>query len=72
MRGLVDLVRSEQEKGNVASHVDPRIIVAGLCALGLGLIVFEKYLLPGAGLDDEPSTEVIKKIVADWIDLIAP
>ena len=70
MRGMVDMVRGEQQKGTVASHLDPRIIVAGIGAMGLGLMVFEKYLLPGTGLEDESSPEVIKKIIADWVDLI--
>ncbi len=70
IRALVELVRAEQQKGTVIDNIDPRIIVIGFCAMGLGLMVFDKYLLPGTGLDDGPPSDHIDKVIFTWIDLI--
>ena len=67
---MIELVKNEQQKGTVKTDLDPRLIVAGLAAMGLGLMVFGKYLLPSTSLDDDDPGEVINKIIITFVESI--
>lgn len=58
IRKLVDFVRDGQKNGLISADMDPRHIVAAICAYGLGMQVFEKYIVQGTGLEDVPFEEV--------------
>ncbi|MEA2102045.1 MAG: helix-turn-helix domain-containing protein [Thermodesulfobacteriota bacterium] len=66
----VELVKKEQENGQITRDADPRMIVAGGTAMTLGLLVFEKYILPGSHLDREDRQETISRIFDTWADLV--
>ena len=70
VRRMTELVEKAQKEGRLRNDLDPRVIVAGGFALGLGLMLFERYILPGVGLDQEPTTEAMRKIAADWMDML--
>ncbi len=66
VRNQVDLVRRDQQNGTLPSDMDPRILVAGALALSFGLLVFEPYIVPGTGLDEEYGSEAVDKIIQAW------
>ncbi|MBW1899366.1 MAG: hypothetical protein JRI61_09945, partial [Deltaproteobacteria bacterium] len=62
VRKLVDLARREQEEKSITSKIDPRNIVASILAYGLGMLVFERYILPAVGLDADSPREVLDRL----------
>ncbi|MFH1135498.1 MAG: TetR/AcrR family transcriptional regulator [Pseudomonadota bacterium] len=72
VRKMTALVEKAQGEGRLKVDLDPRVIVAGAFALGLGLMVFEQYILPGVGLKDVAPAEARQKIAASWLDLLSP
>ncbi len=69
VRKLVDLVRREQEEKSITSKIDPRNIVASILAYGLGMLVFERYILPAVGLDADPPREVLERLDSELFSL---
>jgi AcrR family transcriptional regulator len=69
VRQLVDLVRREQEKKSITSKIDPRNIVASILAYGLGMMVFERYILPAVNLDADPPREVLERLDRELFSL---
>lgn len=69
VRKLVDLVRREQKEKSITSKIDPRNIVAAILAYGLGMMVFERYILPAAGLDADPPLEVLERLDRELFSL---
>jgi len=69
VRKLVDLVRREQEKKSITSKIDPRNIVASILAYGLGMLVFERYILPAVSLDADPPREVLERLDRELFSL---
>ena len=67
VRHQIDLIRREQKNGTIPSDMDPRILTAGTMALGLGLLVFEQYIVSGTGLDKEYGSEAVDKILQAWV-----
>ena len=72
VRAMAYLVEQAQKESALRDDIDPRVIVAGAFSMGLGMMVFEKYILQGAGFDEEDQDEARQKIVSIWMDLIAP
>ena len=70
VRNQVELVRREQQNGELPSDMDPRILTAGALAIGLGLLVFEPYIVAGTGLDQEYGSEAIDKITQEWAGFV--
>ena len=62
VQDFVDAVRIAQEQGLITLDLDPRYIVAGICAYGLGMRAFERYIMEAAGLGDEPAAKVLAEI----------
>ncbi len=62
VRDFVELVKAVQEQGLIILDMDPRYIVAAICAYGLGIRAFERYIMEAAGLGDEPVEEVLAEI----------
>jgi len=62
VRKLVERVEQEQDADQVTDAVDAQSIVASVLAYGLGMLVFEKYILPAVGLEDTSSEEMIEKL----------
>jgi AcrR family transcriptional regulator len=69
VRKLVELVRREQKKKSITSKIDPRNIVASILAYGLGMLVFERYILPAVGLDAAPHEKVVEKLDRELFSL---
>jgi len=69
MQKMVGLISGEQRKGTIRKSIDPRILVAGGTALVYGLFVFEDYILPATGLNEEPSSDIKNKIISTWLSL---
>jgi len=67
---LVSLVRDGQTRGFITVDMDPRHIVAAICAYGLGMEVFEKYIVQATGLDSVPLKEVQTTIKNRFISLL--
>lgn len=67
---LVEFVRDGQGKGLISVDMDPRHLVAAICAYGLGMEVFEKYIVQGTGLDGLPLEEIQTTIKNYFISLI--
>lgn len=59
---MVELVRAGQKQGIIKIDLDPRYIVAAVCAYGLGMRIFEKYIMDGTGLGNEPADKVLDRI----------
>ncbi len=62
IKKMVDFIREAKEDGLIVSDLGPRYIVAAFCAYGLGIRLFEDYIMQGTGLDDEPVEEVHAKL----------
>jgi AcrR family transcriptional regulator len=62
VRDFIDAVGGAQEQGLITLDLDPRYIVAGICAYGLGMRAFERYIMEAAGLGDEPAEKVLAEI----------
>lgn len=62
VRDFVKLVRMAQEQNIIKLDIDPRYIVAGILAYGLGMRAFEQYILEAAELEDEPAEKVLTEI----------
>ncbi|MFP4040990.1 MAG: TetR/AcrR family transcriptional regulator [Desulfosudaceae bacterium] len=62
VRDFVEAVRTSQQQGLITLDVDPRYIVAAICAYGLGMRAFEGYIMEAAGLGEEPVEEVLAEI----------
>jgi len=69
VRKLVDLVRREQEEKSITSKIDPRNIVASILAYGLGMLVFERYILPALGLDTLHPGKVLERLDRELFSL---
>ena len=69
LRKMIDFVSEALTDNILGVDVDPRIIAAGSSAMALGLLVFEKYLLPGTGLDADPPEIVQEKILNTYMNL---
>jgi AcrR family transcriptional regulator len=67
---LVAQVRQEQAEGNVNPELDARYLVAAVLAFGLGLLVFERFILPGTELDDTSSEEINRDMVNIFMSFI--
>lgn len=64
VRDFYEVVKAAQEQGLVRADLNPRYIVAGICAYGLGMRAFERYIMEAAGLSDEP----VEKVLAEMRD----
>ena len=62
VRDFIEAVKAAQEQGLVTLNLDPRYIVAAICAYGLGMRAFERYIMEAAGLGDEPAEKVLAEI----------
>jgi TetR/AcrR family transcriptional regulator, repressor for neighboring sulfatase len=69
LRKMKDFVAEALKTSDLGAGLDPRILAAGSSAMSLGLLVFEKYLLPGTGLDDLSPAEAHEKILNTYMDL---
>lgn len=72
IRNLVDLARLSQDNKEIRDDIDPRYLVAGAVAFGLGMLVFEGFVLPASGLHDEEAEDVQKKVNEFFFSLIKP
>lgn len=70
VRQLVEFVQKGQENGHVKSDLDPRYIVASICAYGLGMCIFEKYIMDGTGLSQSSVEGVQSDIQKQFLSLI--
>lgn len=59
---LVDLARAGQAEGKITDAIDPRFLVAAVVAFGLGMLVFERFILPGTGLEEESRDSIQQKM----------
>ncbi|MBI9075953.1 MAG: TetR/AcrR family transcriptional regulator [Desulfatibacillum sp.] len=66
----IEMVATEQEQGRIMKNADPKIVVAGIVAMALGLEVFENYLLPATGQQDKDAQEIKAEILNFWRNLI--
>ncbi|MFZ5569787.1 MAG: TetR/AcrR family transcriptional regulator [Thermodesulfobacteriota bacterium] len=64
IRFLVELAREGQSGKRINTSMDPRFLVASILAFGLGMLVFEKYILAGTGLDAEPPESIRQQMTA--------
>lgn len=55
---LVALAQKAQAEGRMDARIDPRYVIASIVSYGLGMLVFERYILQGSGLDTEPRETV--------------
>ena len=69
VRDFVELVTAVQQQGLITLDLDPRYIVVAICAYGLGMRAFERYLMEAAGLGDEPVEKVQAEIRNRFISL---
>ncbi len=70
VRQAVALARQDREKGILTQDMDPRIMTAGILALGLGLQVFHAFLLPASGMDSMSEEHAREKIFLKWLSLL--
>lgn len=70
LRKMIALITEAQANGTFDKSADPRLLVAGGTAMVLGLLVFENYLLPGTGLDDQPAEAAQDAILQAFMDII--
>lgn len=70
VKDFVSLVRMAQETGIIKLDLDPRYIVAGICAYGLGMQAFERYIMEAAGLGDEPTEKVLAEIRNRFVSVL--
>ena len=68
VQNQVELTGRAQEKGILPPDMDPRILTAGAIALGLGLLVFEPYIVAGTGLDKEYGSEAFDRVAQAWAE----
>ncbi len=61
---LVDLAQEGQNGKKITSSLDPRFLVAAIVAFGLGMLVFENYILAGTGLEKESRESIRQKMAA--------
>ncbi len=66
IKRIVDLSVKELKKDSLPKGIDARHIVAGITALGLGMQVFERYILPATGLEKNSAEDVLSKLFA-WM-----
>ncbi len=69
---MVEFIRKGQEEELISIDMDPRYIVAAVAAYGLGMRVFEKYIIHGTGLEDVLVEEVLSKIKNHFISMFFP
>jgi TetR/AcrR family transcriptional regulator, repressor for neighboring sulfatase len=69
LRRQVQRVEKDQAAGILQTGVDPRVVVGGGVALVLGLLVFRKYLLPGTFSNLEDESNVIDRIISEWMNV---
>ncbi len=60
IKRMVELAFKEQKKKSLPKGIAPGHIVAGITALGLGMQVFERYILPATGLETDSAEDVLK------------
>lgn len=70
LQKMIALISQAQTDGTFDPSVDPRHIVAGGTAMALGLLVFENYLLPGTGLDDQPAEKAQDAILQTFMNIL--
>jgi len=70
LQKMIGFIAQAQADGTFDKQVDPRLLVAGGTAMVLGLLVFENYLLPGTGLDEEPAGMAQDAILKAFINLL--
>ncbi|WP_051326994.1 TetR/AcrR family transcriptional regulator [Desulfatibacillum aliphaticivorans] len=66
----VQMAKKEQEQGRVIEDADPKMIVAGIMAMALGLEVFQDYILTAAKLKDGDPLATKANILNFWRDLV--
>lgn len=69
---LMHLARDGQANGKVKADLDARYLVAAVLAFGLGMLVFERFILPGTGLDGIPVEEVTREMTTLLMTFIEP
>jgi len=67
VQDFVEAVRTAQQQGLITLDIDPRYIVAAICAYGLGMRAFERYIMEAVGLGTEPVEEVLAEIRNQFI-----
>jgi TetR/AcrR family transcriptional regulator, repressor for neighboring sulfatase len=67
---LTGLVKESIEKGTLRRDLNPDLIVAAMFSIGLGLLVFEPFILSASGLDKKPADTARKEIFAAALSLI--
>jgi TetR/AcrR family transcriptional regulator, repressor for neighboring sulfatase len=70
LQKMIGFITKAQAHGTFDKQVDPRLLVAGGTAMVLGLLVFENYLLPGTGLDEEPAGMAQDAILKAFMGLL--
>lgn len=70
LQKMTAIITQAQKDGTFNKRTDPRLLVAGGTAMVLGLLVFENYLLPGTGLDDEPAGTAQDAILQAFMDIL--
>lgn len=70
MQKMVAFLTAAQADGAIDANIDPRLLVAGGYAMIFGLMVFEGYILPGTGLDQEPGPVAMDRIIDVWFSLL--
>ena len=71
VRKMVELVDQAQKDGLLRNDFDPRILVAGGFAIILGMLLFEDYVMAGAGLDKNSSEDVYRRVWEAWASQLA-
>ena len=66
----MQLVTREQKQGLIMENADPKIVVAGIVAMALGLEVFESYLLTATGQQEREAYEIKADILNFWRNLV--
>ncbi|MDJ0762091.1 MAG: helix-turn-helix domain-containing protein [Myxococcota bacterium] len=69
VRKMVTLVRTWQQQGAIKLDLDPRYVVAVVCAYLLGIRAFERYIMESTGLGDEPFENVLSEIRNNFISM---
>ncbi len=64
LKYLVELARQGQAERKITTAYEPRFLVAAVVAFGLGMMVFERFILPGTGLEKEPREDIQQKMNA--------
>ncbi|ACL06855.1 transcriptional regulator, TetR family [Desulfatibacillum aliphaticivorans] len=70
LQKMVDSLNTAQDAGTITSRVDPTMLVAGGTAMALGLLLFEKYILPATGLDAAPPEETQDAILNAFLEAL--